>query len=350
MVYANKNTELDSDVVFYPFSPGIPWNAKSGIIEPYISHDIWLELIKPKECNVVCPGFFLEVLLLPLFSKVLERHSVKVDKWIVPSYYNDFLNLFGITTASSVSGRSITVFTEFDRLFRTVRDYPAPVFMDRMGKVYFNCLFNYGEKVDPNGDFVDRDYEPFWRQVLKNTCCHPYEISFPTVERDFLRTVLEKLLVRYGADPDKPYFIVDNMVRSYRTADYRVAIDEQLTLPNVNTLGSVLSSYKHQCVVMADGVQQYKMHNVFSLPPWYKMSSLEFFALLLFAGGIYSSDPNVYMSGAILGCSRIVAVGNFDSGWELKDALEISCAVDKRRKWQQRDDFDLNSVLKVLVQ
>jgi hypothetical protein len=338
--------QQDNDVVFFHFSPGIPWRTEQHCVKPILSREIWKEIVIRNPINVICPGYFLEAVMLPMFNKVLKHYGATVSRWITPSYYSDFLSIFGIKNSTVDDTNS--VFSEFSRLITTALDYPSPIFMDRENNVYFNTLFNYGEVVDTKAKFIDRDYTPFWKQFLRNTCSYPYELAYPSFDKDELRIRLSKLFQKYGIATDKPYVIIDNNSYPYRTADGRTIIPRALEPYNIRSIGSSFFHKKYQVIVLNSDVVNYGVSNVFRLPCWFSINSANLFALLVHANGIYSSDPNIYLTGALVGCSKIFAGSNFDDGFRLQDVGDITFQRGIKR-WVEEDEFDVADVMKALM-
>ena len=93
----------------------------------------------------------------------------------------------------------------------------------------------------------------------------------------------------------------------------------------------------------------YNTGNVFCLPESFSINSADLFALLLYADGIYSFDPSIYLSGALLGCSRIFAGGNFEKGFSLKDLQDITIKNNANKYWVEKDCFELSDIMKVML-
>lgn len=336
------------DVVFYPFSPGIPWQTEGGIIKPIITKAVWNKIVSTKKAYVLCPGFLIEILLLILFDSTLKRNGINIESYIVPKKYNSILKHFKMKIKSAEENDDL--FIEFERLREAVEAFPAPIFMDRKNNIYFNSLFNYGETFNANANLQDRNNESFWKQMLKNTCCFPYDNNFQWFDKDVLKSLSKKVFNKFKIDSTKPYILIDNNYISYNTADMRASIAKTLASYQLKSIGATLGYKQYQCVVSSNKKEQhgYFVNNTRIIPSWYNMDLFDWLVLVSLSSGIYSSDPNIYLSAAILGCEKIFAGGNYDFGWELKDAFDIA-GSSKKRKWTQKDDFSTSDIVAGLI-
>jgi len=339
------NNHKPREVRFYKFCPGIPWKVKNKVLVPSVNRDIWKELIITKPTTAICPGYFFEALFVPLFQKVLNQYGVKIQRWIIPSYYTDLLKLFNIKNETIDERKDF--FKEFVRVYRTIHLFPSPIFMDRENNLYFNMLHNYGVTRCVNGKYLDRNYDNCWKQILKNTCSYPYEMAYPFFDHELLKIQLKKFFEQKNIDIDKPYVILDNSNISYKSADERAIIPNCLSNHQIRAMGMTLWQNKKQLLVMGENVN-YGVGNIFSIPNWFSVNSADLFALLLYADGICSYDPNIYLSGALLGCSRIFASGNFDDGFRLKDLQDITLKKGIKY-WVEADSFELSDIMKVIL-
>ena len=335
-----------SEVVFYPFSPGIPWKTENEIVQPIISKSVWENIVSTKKVHVLCPGFAVEALLLPLFNKTLQKNGIEVHRWIVPNKYNDILKYFKINTEAD--GKNKDLFMEFNRLKKAVESFPSPIFMDREDNLYFNCLFNYGETYSSKSKHVGRNNDSFWKQMLKNTCCFPYENSFQWLDKKVLKNYTSDTFKKFNIDFSKPFIVIDNNYISYNTADSRASIAKVLLPHQLNAIGATLGYKKYQCIVSSNNKskQGYFANNVKFIPSWYDLNLFDWFALISLSSGIYSSDPNVYLAAALIGCENIFAGGcNHDFGWEFADVVEIADCRGKKRRWTQMDNFETTDII-----
>jgi len=344
-------SSITDNVAFYPFSPGIPWQVQKGIVVPAISKNVWQQIILNKKVYVLCPGFLVEILLLILFNNTLIKNKVNINSYIVPKKYNSLLKHFNMKI-KSIEENDENLFIEFERLREAVESFPSPIFMDRKNNIYFNSLFNYGETFDIKNNLQERNNESFWKQMLKNTCCFPYDNRFQWFDKDILKKYSKKIFNKYRIDSTKPYILIDNNYISYNTADMRVSIARTLASHQLKSLGATFGYKQYQCIVSSNKKEHhgYFANNTRIIPSWYDMDLFEWLVLMSMSSGIYSSDPNVYLSAALIGCERIFAGGNFDFGWELKDVMDITTINNgKKRKWIQKDEFDTSDIVGALI-
>lgn len=332
-------------VKFFKFSPGIPWKVNNKSIVPTVNRDVWKKVVS-NHTTVLCPGYFFEVLLLPLFNKVLNKYGANVKNLIVPAYYTDLLKVFDIT--NTTVDESPNLFNEFNRLDEVSKLFPVPMFMDRENNVYFNMLFGYGRRCNVNGKFLERDNESCWKQILRNTCSYPYQLAYPYFDQNQIKERLTKLFESKNVNANKPYILIDNHNYTYKSADGRNIIPNSLLPHQIRTVSTIAWQNGKQVIVMGKEIN-YNTGNVFCLPESFSINSADLFALLLYADGIYSFDPNIYLSGALLGCSRIFAGGNFEKGFGLKDLQDITIKNNANKYWVEKNCFELSDIMKIML-
>lgn len=332
------NQDQNDDVVFYPFCPGIPWELDNRIIikkPPTVDME---KIFHLKHICVLCPGYLIEALMLPIVKNSFERYNLKVERWIFPKYYEKFLSYFGIKTCTT---KNSDIFSEHNRINKAVISYPSPFFMDRQDNIYYNILFNYGDCIDYVGNGVDRNYEPFYDQILKNLCLYSYNFCSLSIGKEHLRKICFNFLSKYGIYLNKPIVVIDNCNLSYKLSDGRVMISRCFSDNEIKCIGASLASKKYNCLVLSETSNVgYFYNNVYNLPAWKDLDFDVLISLLSCSSYLYSSDPNIYISAAMVGCGNIFAGGNFDSGWSLNDLKLLFTS-----RWIEKDEFDYNDLI-----
>lgn len=339
--------EQQDNTIFYPFSPGIPWKIKDNCIEQFVSVNIWNDFINNKPINKIilfCPGHLLECLCLPLFKKAIESNDLKVDYCIVPKYYENLLKHFDIDIHCRVDGN---VFDEYNRLRVGVDSYPVPIFKDKEGNIYFNCLFNYGVIRDIDGEVIDRNMDSYWKQLMNNACINYLDIRLKVIDKEVVSEVIKGFFYKFGVVFDR-FVLIDNDYKVYENADGRTIITKTLHPYQLKSIVSFFSNKKIGFVVSGKSKNYGLLDgNMLVIPPWEEIDSFELICLLIGCMGLYSSDPNIYLSAGMLGNKNIFAGGNFDYGWELMDIFNAESV--KNKNWKQMDSFDIKDILNHIV-
>lgn len=119
--------------IVFPFAPGIRWKLHNGYIIPEVSISSFDHKLQNQDVSVIAYGGLLE----SFYSlSILEMINYNVPscklKWIGNSNYFDLLNMNGLAKPNN---------DPIDK--KLLVQYPVPLFFDKSGKSYFNCLNNY---------------------------------------------------------------------------------------------------------------------------------------------------------------------------------------------------------------
>ena len=208
-------------------------------------------------------------------------------------------------------------------------------------------MYSYVNKLNWRGEFIKKNEVPFWKQILQNTCCSPYDLNFPDFDRELLKTILNKFLSKYGINCNLPYIIVDNSDSEFSNCD-KVFIHNPLSEENIKKLATSVFHKKYQVIILHGFKLSYAFpSNVFKLPSWYSINSNELMSLLLNAYAVYSSDPNVYLSAGLLGCNKIYAASEKQNGFSLND-VEVISLSNKNKKWINEKDVNIQEFINII--
>jgi len=306
----------------YPFSSNIPWKLNNGIIVPKISRDVFLRIKeKAKGFYAICPGYLLESMIASKANDMFIRSGIRINKWIMPNCYARGLSLFDF----KYKGSSGNMFSEYRRIKQAVDSYPSPIFMDEDSNVYFNLLFNYGTRVNYENSKAVNDSTPFWKQILRNTCLiDNYECkSFNDLyfeDNDFL--------IANGIDVSKRFVCIDNS-NLFGIPSHGMKIKSAFIFPEqARDIAGYLFDKNIQCVIMTNDRKGYYGKNLFTIDPWNKIDLLNLLSLFKSSYGVMSSDPNVYLVAAMVGCNRVLCNDEAIAGWRFDD-LDGLCEVSE---------------------
>ena len=120
-------------IKYLPFSPGIPWEVKGGIIAPKIDYDLLSEIIDKKKITIIAHGGALESFYSLAIIEMLNYNFPNSSlRWSGENCFFELVKLQGIVSDQADSS-----------LKDLVKKYPAPIFLDKKRNVYFNSLNNY---------------------------------------------------------------------------------------------------------------------------------------------------------------------------------------------------------------
>jgi len=143
---------------YFPFAPGIPYQIKNGrYVLPRMDSDYWFKATKAEEIVVSAYGGFFESLFsLSIFELLNKLLPGKKLYWSGNKVFNQLVYLNGLGT--------VRTFIEPDKLIK----YPVPIFFDRDGRSYFNCLNNYINVNTYSGEYKYKDNKPLVQQLFRN--------------------------------------------------------------------------------------------------------------------------------------------------------------------------------------
>jgi hypothetical protein len=145
-------------IKYFPFSPGIPWVVKKRIIVPEVPHSILYDTLSGRKVTVIAYGGLLE----SFFSfSILEQLN-----HFIPSAQLFWEGNDKFTPLVKMNG--LAAITKDPVGQETLRSYPVPLFFDRDGNAYFNCLNNYIKKRACDLSYIANDYKAVAEQVVRN--------------------------------------------------------------------------------------------------------------------------------------------------------------------------------------
>lgn len=295
----------------FPFSANISWKLNGSIIIPKTSLSF---LNNANKIFCICSGYLLECITCSYVNKLFLRNNIKIDEWIMPDYYSDALKIFGLRYNYKKLAKNI--FLEFSEINNVASSYPVPIFMDADNNVYFNLLFNYCEVFTKSGMFVRNNVEPFWKQILSNTCINYENEIFCNDFTNFINK--NKLLSELKIDNDN--FVVIDCVNLFNSPLQKKPKPKNFFSPDeIRQFAKVLLSRKIKCVVMTNNPLRYAGINIQTIYSWNNINSLHLISLLHYARGIISEDHNLYLLAPILNCNSTFCVGNQHKGFSFSD-------------------------------
>ena len=306
-------------ILYFQFCPNVPWKFITKIISPVVSREVWVNhILESRRAYILMPGYLLEVLTTLMAPKVLKENGITISKWIVPGYYDSLLKYFNIKTLHANNDNTLA--EEYKRMFKATKSYPVPIFFNGGNDIYFNLLNNYGfNRKNNRNKRKERLPIPFWKQLLCNTCCNNFRAAiFPKFGLEELVISKNQFFQSKGLNVGK-YLLIDNTISISMLSDFRPLNHKLMNEYEIQDLSLKLKKCNTKCIVMTNE-SIHNTDNVCYINPWDKIDSLQLVSLLLNAECIISSDPNIYLSAALLGCKKII---NLDTtapkGWNFED-------------------------------
>lgn len=299
-----------NQAVFFPFSKGIPWRLRNGIINPKLSDLLWDKFVAGLCGHVICAGLFLEHLLLPQFINNLNKNKISVRTDYISSYYDDMLSAIGVPFIENEDPAANPI-DDFKKSIKIMDRFPSPVFFNKKNQAFFNMCLNAGMARTPEQEQRGIRSDPFFEKILSNTC-REYIPEKVVLDRKLIDPAYKQFCSRFKINPDKKFIIIDNEKEFINSTDTDVMYlyGKRLSIIDIQALAKILELHGINILLISD---EYKFrffgYNVVHIEPWYKQNSLEWLALISKAGLIISRDPNVYLAGAIAGCKRIIVNG-----------------------------------------
>lgn len=145
-------------IKYFPFCPGVPWYTRNGFISNHLSFPIWQKALKDKEVVILSGGGLLESFLSLSFAEIINVHFPnKKITWQGTNQFNVLTKYNGLAKIGT-------------NLFDTqlLSEYPLPIFFDKAGTAYYNCLFNYINCQSFSSGKVYHNDQSLSKQLLNN--------------------------------------------------------------------------------------------------------------------------------------------------------------------------------------
>jgi hypothetical protein len=144
---------------YFPFSPGIPWQIKSGkYIIPQIDYFLWNNILEGKNIVVSAYGGYLESFFsLSFIEGLISIDPMRKILWLGNKHHHDLVRMQGMASPCHI-----------DLDDYGLRQYPVPLFFDADGLAYINCLNNYIHTKSYWGQYPIKNKEPVLQQIFAN--------------------------------------------------------------------------------------------------------------------------------------------------------------------------------------
>jgi len=332
--------------IYYPFSRGILWNKSDRVIIPTLDIKVWKRNLKNKKVNVLCPGYLLEAIIGAFSIPTLQNRGIEINKYILPIYYAEALNLFSFFYKKEVGGEK-NIFIEYNRLMEAVYAYPSPIFFDNNDEVYFNLLLNYGERFDSKNNKKPRNKDSFWKQILNNLCVD-YFVDMNKFDFFKSKEICYKFLAKFSIKSGEKFVLIDNSNIFSTAADGHLINPIFLYPPQIREISENLKRKNINLIVIArDSAPYYGLGVNKVIPPWYLLKSDLVVSLIVNSFGVISSDQNLYLLAALFGVKNVICLEQQQKGWTFDDVKDIS--IDSENKnWITFDNENVGDIVSMI--
>lgn len=158
--------------VLLPFSPGIPWTIKNKkYIVPEINSKIWNRVFEGYDFIITCYGGLLESFFSLSFVEAISKiEPYRNITWMGKKEFEPI-----------VQANSLCKINKFNLGSDVLKDYPAPVFMDKENHAYFNSLNNYiVSKSYLTGYHIKQNKDIVLKQIYDNLML-PWDNNIPII-------------------------------------------------------------------------------------------------------------------------------------------------------------------------
>jgi hypothetical protein len=143
---------------YFPWAPAIPFKIKAGrYLLPELSQDAWQKAFSNNDIVATCFGGLFESYYSGACHEALNK--------LLPgkTLYWSGNEKFNLIIPYGALAQSKSFIEEVQ-----VKKYPTPIFFDKDGHTYINCLLNYIDKYTFKGDYIGIDKNPVSFQLFRN--------------------------------------------------------------------------------------------------------------------------------------------------------------------------------------
>lgn len=274
----------------FPFAPGVPWKLKHGkYIIPDMSLAVWQGILKDKTVVVSAFGGLIESFLSMSILEVINFSSPQSSLlWSGKNKYTELMKFNGLAS----------YYSSLDQT--TLLRFPTPVFLDKIDKIYFNCLNNYLKVYSYYGDFGYLDRRNIVSQIFEKSLV-PWNLDFLPKMRNLSQPIeLASWAKTHKFNASRPYVLIIPD-RTEHTQHNQCGLN--WTPVQVKAFGTMLNQSGISLIVMSDEMKKYQDAQLYTLP----LKLDYFFYFLPSAFGILSQDVDFLILANILSQAHIIS-------------------------------------------
>lgn len=308
-----------NSTVFFPFTKDIPWYCRGICILQTMLPQKWEAITKNKNIVIFTPGYFIEVLASTILYKICYESDMNV-KILCPAYYNKLLDLYKIPGYPNPEIKN--PLDEFERMKEVILEYPAPLFFDYDDNLYINSLFHYGKFIDSQGNETKTlNEDSFFVQICNNICA-TYIPSLMQIRNVHITRLFEEFCLKTGSTINN-VVLLDNTTKMITFANKLKGVRKFYFDQDIKAISNMINKNSVLFVMENEPSKRYINSNVFFINPWYEIESDVVAALLSHAKVVISSDPNIYLSTALLKGGNIYVNDKPKTGFKLEDCIKL---------------------------
>jgi hypothetical protein len=185
--------------LFFPFSPGIPWQIKNGkYVIPELPVSLFHSSLKGKDIVVAANGGLVE----SFYSlSILETLNSMIPSLKLYWHGNKkYLHLIDINGLAKPFDGDLTQH-DLDR-------FPTPIFFDKENRAYFNCLNNYLDVKTYYLTYGYRDCRPLIQQLVEKSTILWDERYLPQFRFFDFPKELDRYLKMHNIHINDPYVLM----------------------------------------------------------------------------------------------------------------------------------------------
>jgi len=240
-------------VLFFPFSPGIPWQIKSGkYIIPELPVSCFSDILQKRDAVVSGFGGLAESFYSLSILETINREMPGVKLfWCGDEKYHHLIEINGLARPFNQISQS-----DLDR-------FPVPIFFDKNNRAYFNYLNNYLEikPYDLKAGYQDR--RPIIKQIVEKSTLKWDKRNFPQLRHLKRPPGLDHYLKMYRIHVNGPFILLfpDGDIYSHHDIDCL-----KWDIHKVRAVAAILQQSNIPLVLLTNDVNRYAYSQAKVLP------------------------------------------------------------------------------------
>jgi len=277
----------------FPFAPGLPWTVQNKkFIIPKLKHSLWESFLSGKDTILVSNGGLFEVFASLMFAEIINYTFPKNKLYtICDPKFNSVLSSNGLTNLHKEE-------TPGDLNIK----YPTPIFADRKGRVYLNCLLQYHKIITLDGCFSHFNRKAALEQIFSNTL-YNQNIILPKIRRGETKKFSDwKKISKFY--PNKPYIVIFPDDTGLSISNEKLL---NWSITQTKSFGQMLSQIGFDLIIVTDAAHKYYGSSSYKLAPidWNII-----YPLLQKAQGVISREPDFQLISLLISDNKIFTEKN----------------------------------------
>jgi hypothetical protein len=185
-------------IKYFPFTPGIPWKLFDGkYIKPELSSISWQNISKNATATAICFGGLIESYLSLSALESINYISPNIKLiWAGDDKYKILCDINGLSKYTDDLPKDIS------------SRFPTPIFFDKTGNIYFNCLLNYLYIKTYYGAKGYKNSRPIAKQIIDNNLIRWEQQFVPKLRKQTVSKELDQLIKINKLNQNIPIVII----------------------------------------------------------------------------------------------------------------------------------------------